>query len=1658
MYVRNSRDFRIGHYFLVVLIALSFSIQHSETYASSCEDYTATPPFLTSNIKPNVLFMLDNSGSMKNSMYDGGSYNKDCSGEFGSDFSSTTTYYGYFDSSQNYTYNRAIPVSTTAFAGGTAPYDLREDPDNANNNLLIDTDAKGAFIVDTSCTPSNGTNCWNGNFLNWLTTRRIDAARNVLIGGKTEFRTGFDYKEDGSTTWKIVGNNEPSDKSICKADSTGQTYTPHPNDTKYHIHSPANSGNTSTAYDPYAKITPLISYFIRDKNNTIIGEVVTLKVKDDEQNVPFKRSYNDPIVVATIPAANNDPTTVRINVDSTSNHFTIRLQDWEHYDSDHPKTNISVIIMESGTWSFTGEHGDIKIIAGKVNVNSNVDDDDDSWGQDVPFDRLPTKPVILTSITSSNNLTPVTTRIKDVQRNGFKVGLQREENSSSDHPEETIHYLAMEPGITGQSIKPSTDQSKIVLMAGNAISFSSTWKGLNFNNNLYPNGFLASMQTTNDTDPATLRYRNFTESSIEIKVQEEKSKQNETTHNDEDIGYLAIYVPEPPDYNIAIIVNEEPSGLVHNIDEKVRTGISFYRYHHTEYDASDSNSDNKLYDGEWAHGGTLHLPIPNNPFVKSPSDVRSYRYIETPVKSTTETIVDAIEHYPNVWGTTPLAENLYEVGRYFSQITPYYDNKPSIPTKEAGVTGNDTAYKINNTWDPYIYTVGDQEQLIRCAKSFVIILTDGEPYRDDYVPSEIVGTTGTNNDDYDGDNESGDCSKTGNEDNSCKDNLDDVAKYLYSGTSANTRQDLRKAYTDTSTGNLIDELPGDQYLATYTVAFGSSSIPPILQDTATNGGGQAYSASDGASLQQVLTEAITDILSRTSAGTAISVLSERASNGSLINQALFFPKKTFTDTNPSKSFEVAWTGQVNSYWFYTSRQVSNIRENTPPDSGGYYALDIYHDKVLDFRIDTQGDLKVDYYDTQTTGTYLGAANTTSGTGGTYNTIDDVPKIFEVGEILKDRVVEAAPDAANTVATRRYIYANTGSEMKEFVDGNSTQFQNLFNFTNTDPIPACLGTSTNTAQAAKNLISYIRGASDDFTTDANIDIPCRNRIIDNSGKIWKLGDIIYSTPKVVNYTTTPSNNQYSMLFTGANDGMLHAFKIGKLRKDQAGTNQAIALCDSDFADTCTNTDIGKEAWTFIPKNALPYLKYIAAPEYKHIYTVDLPPYIIETEDKKILIGGMRFGGATGCTVGNNWCDDENQITPPDATPATISASTTGLSSYFALDITNPTTPTLLWEFTDPDMGFSYSGPAVITRKVDDAVKRYIMFLSGPLNSKGEVATGQDLKIYILKLNDNFEIAANGVFKIDGQGEPGFEKESKLSDLRAAFGGRLFTNGIDTDEDGSTDAIFFGVNRLVSSEYKGNVFAIAPTDDDPITTKGNRNEIEWNIAQIFNSGSAPVTAKIEYGNCYGNNYIYFGTGRWFYKLDTPGNSNGQESNSLWGVEIDQCIEDLVNERNNPRCGINGAHNTHLADDLCRNGAVSTSDDVSWQMGDLSTNTGGDYFMERNITDPTFGSNMVFFTTMRPSSDICDFGGQTRVWGFNCRTGHSITYDCSGELPERPKGALLLQLSGGNIEDLQLASFNSAPPEYMTGIPPESGTPLIQGTNSGKLNAEILLWIER
>lgn len=117
-------------------------------------DYTAVPPFVSSTTTPNIIILMDNSGSMSNRACESTSCGTlaDGSTSTSTTWTNTTRYSGYFDSLSCYTYN----TTDKRFESATAK----------------------AYVY-TACSTTE----WDGNFLNWATLRRFDAVKRAMIGG-----------------------------------------------------------------------------------------------------------------------------------------------------------------------------------------------------------------------------------------------------------------------------------------------------------------------------------------------------------------------------------------------------------------------------------------------------------------------------------------------------------------------------------------------------------------------------------------------------------------------------------------------------------------------------------------------------------------------------------------------------------------------------------------------------------------------------------------------------------------------------------------------------------------------------------------------------------------------------------------------------------------------------------------------------------------------------------------------------------------------------------------------------------------------------------------------------------------------------------------------------------------------------------------------------------------------------------------------------------------------------------------------------------------------------------------------------------------------------------------------------------------------------------
>ena len=142
-------------------------------------------------------------------------------------------------------------------------------------------------------------------------------------------------------------------------------------------------------------------------------------------------------------------------------------------------------------------------------------------------------PIVLTFIQTVGGGDGVATRVKNVSTTGFNVQMIEEESSNQAHNDETIGWIALEPGTF--TYDGNTFEAKLVS------GFSESWKTITFDNSFSEVNFFADMNSYNGSDECTLRFKSLGTSSVKVQIDEEQSNDDEVTHsNTDDVGYLVI--------------------------------------------------------------------------------------------------------------------------------------------------------------------------------------------------------------------------------------------------------------------------------------------------------------------------------------------------------------------------------------------------------------------------------------------------------------------------------------------------------------------------------------------------------------------------------------------------------------------------------------------------------------------------------------------------------------------------------------------------------------------------------------------------------------------------------------------------------------------------------------------------------------------------------------------------------------------------------------------------------------------------------------------------------------------------------------------------------------------------------------------------------------
>jgi hypothetical protein len=160
---------------LIILVSMAVTgLMPVQAFGNAtCTSGVADPPFLAAGVDPNLLLMIDNSGSMLDLAYV--ETDSEC---FDDTYDPTATYAGYFQPTILYVYN----LTLEKFEVWNSSTD--DQWYNATGNLYYRSPLAAAVWIKIDATPNVTGFVAYGNFLNWAAASKIDVQKEILTGGK----------------------------------------------------------------------------------------------------------------------------------------------------------------------------------------------------------------------------------------------------------------------------------------------------------------------------------------------------------------------------------------------------------------------------------------------------------------------------------------------------------------------------------------------------------------------------------------------------------------------------------------------------------------------------------------------------------------------------------------------------------------------------------------------------------------------------------------------------------------------------------------------------------------------------------------------------------------------------------------------------------------------------------------------------------------------------------------------------------------------------------------------------------------------------------------------------------------------------------------------------------------------------------------------------------------------------------------------------------------------------------------------------------------------------------------------------------------------------------------------------------------------------------
>lgn len=521
-----------------------------------------------------------------------------------------------------------------------------------------------------------------------------------------------------------------------------------------------------------------------------------------------------------------------------------------------------------------------------------------------------------------------------------------------------------------------------------------------------------------------------------------------------------------------------------------------------------------------------------------------------------------------------------------------------------------------------------------------------------------------------------------------------------------------------------------------------------------------------------------------------------------------------------------------------------------------------------------------------------------------------------------------PAMVGSSSDSRTIYTSNGTALTPFnaayATANPTNFSSAH--INTLSQWPLLTATQQTAAAGTNLINFLRGQKG---YEANAAI-ATNQLYRYREAV--LGDALESQPAylgapVYSYTY-PGYSAFKSLYAsragtvymGANDGMMHAFAA----------------------------DTGIERWGYVPSMVIPNMWKLADKNY----------------------GAQHANFVNGSPITNDICTANCNNANYAATATTaddpvwktilVGGLNGGGRGYYALDISNPDAPSLLWEFSpasDSDLGYSY-GPPVVTQKADGTW--VVLLTSGydngtlshdPAVNNSPAGNGQG---YLYVLN-----AGTGAI---------------ISKISTGVGTATTPSGLAKIAAWNNDVAGNLAGYVYGGDLLGNVWRF-DINSTASAALGTGSVLKFAALYSDTAGTLPqpIMTTPVLGSVTGRRVIFVGTGKYLEQADL----STTQTQTQYAILDDNAASTLVNPRN-----------SLVAQTLSTNGAIRT---VSSNGMSFSTSRGWYIDFPESGERVNIDSQLVLGTllvpTIVPSNTVCSPGGHGWLNYIDFQTGAAV-----------------------------------------------------------------------